>query len=78
MNSYRYDELMLGVSNLTVEEINKGWHFCCEWDGLLIGPDDEEITVCSCFESEHSLYARKQEFIKHYELALGEYKEVPF
>lgn len=69
---------MSGISNLTVEEINRGWHFCVEFDGLLIGPDNEEIVSCTCFEPEHPLYIKKQEFVKNHELALGEYKEVPF
>ena len=27
---------------LAEEEIKDGWHFCCEWDGLLIGPGMKE------------------------------------
>jgi len=33
---------------LTEEEISEGWHFCWEWDGLLVGPGMKEIEVCNC------------------------------
>ena len=33
---------------LTSEEINDGWHFCNEWDGLLVGPGMDELKVCKC------------------------------
>lgn len=32
--------------NVTKEEFNKGWHFCCEWDGLLVGPGMDEFEMC--------------------------------
>jgi hypothetical protein len=31
---------------LTAEEIAGGWHFCWEWDGLLVGPEMEEWKFC--------------------------------
>jgi hypothetical protein len=33
---------------LTQAEIDAGWHFCAEWDGLLVGPDTEEMDACTC------------------------------
>lgn len=34
---------------LTPEEIAAGWHFCLEFDGLLVGPDmPMELSVCTC------------------------------
>jgi hypothetical protein len=33
---------------LTPEEIAEGWHFCNNWDGLLVGPNTEEWKYCSC------------------------------
>jgi hypothetical protein len=37
---------------LTEEEINAGWHFCPEWDGLLIGPGMAEYeSFCSCHKN---------------------------
>lgn len=41
---------------LTQAEIDQGWHFCAEWDSLLIGPGmgelqnflDEVSLTCAC------------------------------
>ena len=33
---------------LTDEEILQGWHFCPDWDGLLIGPGMGEWDGCMC------------------------------
>lgn len=39
MTDERYNALMSNEDlELTPSEIAKGWHFCCEWDALLIGP----------------------------------------
>ena len=52
MTRARYNLLMTSDSEpLTDAEIKEGWHFCCEWDGLLIHPDDEEAKCCTCNES---------------------------
>lgn len=34
--------------NLTEQEIDEGWHFCFEFDGLLVGPGMEEQKFCRC------------------------------
>lgn len=34
--------------NLTADEIKSGWHFCWDWDGLLIGPGMMEMECCTC------------------------------
>jgi hypothetical protein len=46
----RYDALMNEKAELTKEEIEDGWHFCCEWDALLIHPSWEESKVCTCLK----------------------------
>lgn len=33
---------------LTEEEIKEGWHFCPDWDFLLVGPNMPEIQGCVC------------------------------
>lgn len=38
LHDTRYDMLMEGDTKLTVQEVKAGWHFCQEWDSLLIGP----------------------------------------
>ncbi len=35
---------------LTKAEIAEGWHFCPEWDFLLIHPKDTEYKFCLCKE----------------------------
>lgn len=41
---------------LTKEEIKEGWHFCDDYDGLLIGPKMPELHICCCLPREHSVY----------------------
>ena len=26
----------------------KGWHYCLDWDGMLLVPGDIEMQVCTC------------------------------
>ena len=33
---------------LTEEEIAAGWHYCYEFDGLLVGPGMDELECCQC------------------------------
>ena len=33
---------------LTAQELADGWHWCDEWDGLLIHADDREFEHCKC------------------------------
>lgn len=50
----RWKELMDNESKqLSPEEREKGWHFCYEFDGLLVGPvEDPEWECCTCFSEE--------------------------
>lgn len=52
MDINRMRELELNDGELTKEEIEEGWHFCIEWDGLLIKRGDPEAECCNCFEKE--------------------------
>jgi len=38
MSNARYDELWDSDLPLTQEEKDAGYHFCFDWDGLLVGP----------------------------------------
>lgn len=49
MNNARYRELMNGAA-LTAKEVSLGWHFCPDWDGLLVGPNTHEKEGCNCPE----------------------------
>lgn len=48
MKQGRYTDLMAGLATLTDAERRDGWHFCCEWDGLLIHPTHPEFEACDC------------------------------
>lgn len=38
MTPERYNLIEYGEERLSQEEMSKGWHFCYEWDFMLIGP----------------------------------------
>jgi hypothetical protein len=33
---------------LQPDEIAEGYHFCPDWDDLLVGPDMQESDTCTC------------------------------
>jgi len=37
-------------AKLTKEEMEEGWHWCCEFDYLLVGPGMQEMEYCLCFD----------------------------
>ena len=47
MSRGRYQQLVLGKTAFTDEE-RLEWHFCSDWDGLLIHKDDPEFSCCTC------------------------------
>lgn len=59
MTRDRYMQLMghdKGCPNadLNDEEIAEGWHFCWEFDGLLVGPGMKgELKFCNCIPEDH-------------------------
>ena len=49
MNDERWKKLMEDDSiELTRDEISQGWHWCNEFDGLLVGPGMSEMEFCKC------------------------------
>jgi len=34
--------------SLTPEEISVGWHYCRNWEWVLIGPGDPKMGSCNC------------------------------
>lgn len=42
---------------LSKSEIEEGWHYCSEFDGLLVGPKMSELNCCRCLPSDHHVYA---------------------
>lgn len=49
MTEVRYFQLEQDTSlNLTEEEVAEGWHWCIDWDGMLVGPGMIEMECCGC------------------------------
>ena len=53
MTQERFDFLMQPFEDnynvmLTAEELTNGWHWCANWDSLLIHVDDIEFKHCTC------------------------------
>lgn len=49
MTKQRYYQLAQSLTlNLTAEEFDAGWHFCPDWDGMLIHKTDGEMDGCTC------------------------------
>lgn len=54
MSQERYQQVMYNYEEkLTEEEMNNGWHFCWEYDGLLVNAHDPEMreTGCHCLDN---------------------------
>ena len=49
MTDKRYIELDSGPDpQLTPEELKEGWHFCPDWDYMLLGPGMSDLGGCLC------------------------------
>lgn len=48
-----------GDAEITPEEFVLGWHWCYEFDGLLVGPACSELEFCHCLPPEHPVYKTK-------------------
>ena len=48
MERERYIRIQNGTEDLTPEEVEDGWHFCPDWDDMLIHVDDDEFQCCPC------------------------------
>lgn len=45
MTTERYNELMETGASVSPQEFHEGWHYCCEFDGLLMQLGDMR---CEC------------------------------
>jgi hypothetical protein len=52
MTKERYFFAMRGQLMLTDEEASEGWHYCADFDGLLVGPGMGELHSCACSGAE--------------------------
>ncbi len=43
--------------DLDPSEIAEGWHWCYEFNGLLVGPCMSELNFCACWPENHPVYA---------------------
>lgn len=60
----RYEDLQWGTgpAQLTEDEMKMGWHWCLEWDDLLIHPAMPEYAHCGCLGcEEHAAKAFERE-----------------
>lgn len=48
MDRERFLALDRSGKGLTDEEFAQGYHWCYEWDEMLVGPGQAEALVCSC------------------------------
>jgi len=48
MSDSRRQMLEYAYAFLTEDEIAGGYHFCAEFDYIMVGPDDWEWDVCIC------------------------------
>ena len=53
---------------LTEEELAEGWHWCAEFDGLLVGPGMGELKFCKCLPKDHQAYATVYDAITETEI----------
>jgi len=62
MEYKRWLELEQNIDEtLTESELAEGWHWCCEFDYLLVGPGMSEIEYCLC--DGEAIKKAKQEYI---------------
>jgi hypothetical protein len=61
VDKQRYEELDKSGEGLTDDEWENGWHWCDEWDGLLVGPGMTEALACSCNHPRIETWKKSQE-----------------
>lgn len=48
MNEQVRQAIEVGLLHLNDNDISRGWHFCPDWDGMVIGPGMPEMDGCTC------------------------------
>lgn len=56
MDKIAYYGIMAGDCPIGQRDIEQGWHFCWEYDGLLVGPGCPELMECECLPKDHQAY----------------------
>ena len=52
-NGRRYQLETNEHEDFTPEEKAAGYHFCAEWDYMVVGPDDPEWECCLCHDGRY-------------------------
>lgn len=68
MTRERLIELEFKNAKLTEQEIQNGWHFCPDWDYMVIGPESPEIKCCLCGTNTKHKYNGNELGIKNINL----------
>lgn len=61
MSDERFLELDRSGQGLTEEEWNQGYHWCLEWDDMLVGPGQDEALFCGCNHPKIEEWKRSEE-----------------
>jgi len=48
MNNSRYKEIEIEGKQLLPSELRQGWHYCENWNDMLVGPSMPEWESCYC------------------------------
>ena len=48
MNEQVRQAIEMGILVLNENDISRGWHFCPDWDDMVIGPGMPEMEACTC------------------------------
>ena len=64
MDDERYLELDRSGQGLTKEEWDRGWHWCFEWDSMLVGPGEEEALMCKCDHPAIETWKKSEEGVR--------------
>lgn len=49
MNDKRYREIEVEGKQLLPSELREGWHYCAEFDDMLVGPTMQAWDACMCW-----------------------------
>lgn len=60
ISKQRWNELMDDKDGtLTLHEMSVGYHWCGEFDGLLVGPDSDEWQFCKCHGEDKADFEKR-------------------
>jgi len=83
MTKERYQSIVESEDvELTEKEIALGWHFCNEYDGLLVGPEMYScLECCHCWPEHHPIYKFRQkstlEMVQEFHTKFVEEPKIP-